>query len=214
MTFRQLHLSLLLLLLLTLLLVACDAATNSTAATAEPTNVRIALAQTFSAPTTFGGTISVQYPADWFDLYDGTLVQLTNDEAVFGPDVSTFEPGQIGISILFIPDAAIGQFVVDPDNATSENVLFGFLSTVGMGDSFDTAQDVILGGYAGVESQLIGARDDTIALALDKENGYVLMIAGTAGGEIDEQLELIETIAVNVSYESSSTDTEDTQAAE
>ena len=174
-------------------------------ATAEMTaEATVALSETI---TTLDG-ITLSYPEGWIVSEETGGLTLANDESVM--TASTFEAGQIGATVVLLPDTTTGHDGV-------ETVLQSFIdSTLGEDseaqmtfseiETFDSNGNfaaMVIG--TGSDSEVSNALANVI---VDVGDDLVLFSYITATGEMEQFIETIRAIAMSVSYDATGAEAE------
>lgn len=204
----------LLLITAALSLVACDATATTPTATPEPTATEpspavipvpdVELPQQFTANDLLGGTITVNFPDDWFQGGTADGVTLSNNADFVGTSgIESVESGVVVVLLSAVPRASAGLLVVEDQPISAETLLNAFLPSE---DSPDDALELNLPQNAQIADLPLAfvegnnATDALLTLVLEQPDFFVLLSAVTAADELDDFRETIHAIALNIDY--------------
>ena len=197
---------LILLMILVLSLAACDSDGDATEAVTTDTTEEATLELSETITTLDGITLS--YPAGWIASEETGGLTLANDESVMTSP--TFEAGQIGATVVLLPDTTT-------DDAGVETILQSFIdSTLGEDSSaqmtFSEIETFDANGNAA--ALVVGTGSDTevsnalASVIVDVGDNLVLFSYIAAEGELDQFVDTIRAIASTVSYDSAGAEAE------
>lgn len=187
---------LVLLIPLALLIAGCDAA-------ATPPSTNAELSQTFSDTDLIGGTITVNYPAGWFQAGNAAEgIRLGNDQALLEGTVDTLSSGQILALVVVVPGELAATIA-----AEGQSMPVAIINTFGSSLSGPDAptlsevQSTTLAGKDAAVTTAASAGSAVILLVVDIGGSYAMVVGSSAPGELNTIRPTIEAIASSVQYQ-------------
>jgi hypothetical protein len=191
-------------LILSVMITVVLAACTSSADTPNATPASVELTQTFTGQNAASGTITVRYPAGWFQsgTVDGGLT-FTNVENLVVLDGQTNPSGEIITNVLIIPAASAVAFTTTGEVSASA-ILNNFAALFATGDNpaeLSEAQPITLNGKTGIVTTGDSPLGTLAIIVLELGNGnYALVFGTTALGEQANLRSALDAIAGSIEY--------------